>query len=97
MRDAQHETSELLDHLFWHKNVAPFMATRLLQRFTSSNPSPRYVRAVTDAFRTGAHGKRNYSGAYGDLGATVAAILLDREARSATLDMDSVNGQLREP
>ena len=46
IRDAQHETDALLDHLFWHKNVAPFIAWKLIQRFTSSNPSPRYVRAV---------------------------------------------------
>ena len=97
IRDAEHETNALIDHLFWHKNVAPFMATRLTQRFTSSNPSPRYVRTVVDAFRTGAHAGRTFSGAYGDLGAMFAAILLDREARSVTLDADPTHGQLREP
>ena len=97
IRDAEHETDALIDHLFWHKNVAPFMATKLIQRFTSSNPSPRYVRAVVEGFRSGAHGGRTFSGAYGDLGATFAAILLDREARSTTLDADPTHGQLREP
>jgi cullin-associated NEDD8-dissociated protein 1 len=38
-----------------------------------------------------------YSGRYGDLGATVAAILLDREARADTLDSDKTAGMLREP
>ena len=97
MRDAQHETDALIDHLVWHKNVAPFLATRLIQRFTSSNPSPRYVKAVADAFKSGAHGGRTYGGSYGDFGAMFAAIVLDREARSATLDADPTHGQLREP
>ena len=97
IRDAEHETDALIDHLFYHKNVAPFLATKLIQRFTSSNPSPRYVRAVADGFRTGTHGGRTFSGDYGDLGATFAAILLDREARSLTLDADPTHGQLREP
>jgi cullin-associated NEDD8-dissociated protein 1 len=37
------------------------------------------------------------SGKYGDLAATIAAVLLDREARSVELDLDAANGQLREP
>ena len=48
---AEFETEALLDHLFWHPNVAPFIAHRLIQRLTTSNPSPRYVKAVSEAFR----------------------------------------------
>jgi hypothetical protein len=48
----------------------------------TSNPSPRYVKAAVDAFRSGTYNGRTYSGKYGDLRATFAAILLDREARS---------------
>ena len=73
------------------------MARKLIQRFTSSNPSPRYVKAVVDGFRSGTHGGRTFTGQYGDLGAAFAAILLDREARSPTLDADPTHGQLREP
>lgn len=97
VRDAQYETEALLDHLFWHKNTAPFIARRLIQRFTTSNPSPRYTLAVVNAFKTGTFGGTTYSGRYGDLGATFAAILLDREARSATLEADPTHGMLREP
>ena len=79
--DAAHEIEALLDHLFEHANTAPFVAHHFVQRFTTSNPSPRYVRAVADAFRTGSHDGVTYGGEYGDLGATIAAILLDREAR----------------
>jgi len=94
---AEDETQALLDHLLFHPNTAPFIAHRLIQRLTVSNPSPRYVKAVTDAFHSGAYGNRTYSGRYGDLGATVAAILLDREARAEILDADPTYGRLREP
>ena len=73
------------------------MCRHLAQRFVASNPSPRYIQACADAFRTGAHDGNAYSGAYGDLGAAVAAVLLDREARSTTLDLDPNHGRLREP
>lgn len=44
--DAEHETEALLEHLFYHPNTAPFLATRFIQRFGVSSPSPRYVRTV---------------------------------------------------
>jgi hypothetical protein len=78
-RDAEHETEALLDHLFYHRNVAPFIGRRLIQRLTTSNPSPRYVAAVSAAFISGVYSGVG-SGAYGDMAATVAAIMLDREA-----------------
>ena len=96
-RDAEHETEALLDHLFYHKNTAPFISRRLIQRLSTSNPSPRYVKAVATAFSSGAYKGTAYSGQYGDLGATFAAILLDPEARSLTLDVDPTHGSLREP
>lgn len=45
-RDAMYETDEVLDTYFWHDNVGPFLAVRLIQRFGISNPSPRYIEAV---------------------------------------------------
>ena len=95
--DAAHETEATLDHYFHHPNTAPFVAYRLIQRFVSSNPSPRYVLAVATAFRTGRHDGDTYSGQYGDLGAAIAALFLDREARAMTLDADPHHGVLREP
>lgn len=94
--DAEAETEAVLDHLFYHKNTAPFVARRFIQRFTTSNPSPRYTRRVANAFRTGKY-KGFGSGSYGDLSAMVAAVLLDREARATTLDADPAHGVLREP
>ena len=90
-----------------HPNTPPFIATRLIERFGISNPSPRYVEAVSTAFTTGQYLCRGDScgggdasfgnGTRGDLAATVAAVLLDREARSVELDFDSTYGSLREP
>ena len=97
VRDAEYETEAVLDHLFFHDNTAPFVAHRLIQRFTSSNPSPRYVTAVADAFRTGTYGGTTYSGKYGDLGATIEAILRYREARNPMAVRDPHHGKLREP
>ena len=50
---AMHETDALIDHLFFHPNTPPFIAHRLIQRMTTSNPSPKYVKAVATAFTTG--------------------------------------------
>jgi hypothetical protein len=94
---AQHEVEALLDHLYYHDNTAPFVVYRLIQRLVTSNPSPRYVSVCVEAFRTGTYNGVTYSGEYGDLGATVVAILMDREARSTILDVDHTFGRLREP
>lgn len=96
-RDAQYETEALIDQVFYHANTPPFISTRLIQRFTTSNPSPRYVTTVANAFINGAYGGTNFSGQYGDLGAALTAILLDAEGSSSTLDADASHGGLREP
>eukprot|EP01046_Picozoa_sp_COSAG06_P010573 COSAG06_NODE_579_length_14027_cov_2.460942_5_plen_3130_part_00 len=97
LRQAKLETDAVLDHLTTHVTTAPHVCKKLIQFLTSSNPSPRYVLEVVTAFRTGEYGGRVYSGEYGDLGATVAAILMDREARDLTLDLDPMAGKIREP
>ena len=48
---AEAEEDALVDHLFEHENTPPFIAHALLQRFTTSNPSPSYIKTVADAFR----------------------------------------------
>jgi hypothetical protein len=94
--DAHHEVEALLDHLFYHPNTAPFVAYRFIQRFGYSNPSPRYVEAVATAFQNGLY-QTFGTGKYGDLQATVAAVLLDQEATAPVLDNDPSIGSLREP
>jgi hypothetical protein len=93
---ASQETEAVIDEAFKHENTAPFFSKALIQRLVSSNPSPRYVRAVALAFRTGTYSQFG-SGEYGDLEAVIAAIFLDREARSETLDADVSHGIMREP
>ncbi len=70
--EAAAETQALIDMCFAHPNAAPFFAKLMIQRLVTSNPSPRYVKAVVEAFRSGSYGSFG-SGAYGDIGATVAA------------------------
>ena len=86
---GEQDLADALDNIFNHPNVAPFMAIRLIQRLTTSNPSPGYVRRVAQAF------ENNGSGVRGDLGAVVKAILLDPEARPA-MAME-IDGKLKEP
>ena len=94
---AEHEVDALLTHLFEHDNTAPFLTTRLIQRMTTSNPSPRYVKTCATAFASGTYSGRTYSGRYGDIGALVRCILLDREASDPLLDHDPHHGKLHEP
>jgi uncharacterized protein (DUF1800 family) len=77
-----------LDNIVAHPNVGPFIAQRLIQRLTASNPSPDYVRRVAERFND------NGRGARGDLAAVVKAILLDTEARGAAT---SSTGKIKEP
>ncbi|KAL7482807.1 hypothetical protein ACHAW6_008462, partial [Cyclotella cf. meneghiniana] len=96
VRDALYETEAALDHYLYHENTAPFIAQRLIQRFTTSNPSPNYVKVVATAFQKGKYDNFG-SGKYGDLEATMAAILLEPEARSVVLNADPFVGGVREP
>jgi hypothetical protein len=93
------EVEAVLDHLFHHNNTPVFVGRRLIQRFVSSNPSPEYVRAVGEAFRSGSYGGTKFTGERGDLAATVAAVLLHPEARRARAKdpKRTFEGALREP
>lgn len=86
----------------YHQNTGPFLALRFAQRFGISNPPPRYVDAVATAFRQGYYidestGIEFGSKKYGDMSAFIAALLLDREARSVVLDVDPSHGSALEP
>jgi uncharacterized protein (DUF1501 family) len=99
---ALHETDAVIDHFFFHPNTAPFLAIRFCQRFGVSNPSPRFVTTVAQAFRTGRYedpesGIVFGEGTYGDMASTFAAVVLDREARTPVLDADPSHGAIREP
>ncbi|TNF57493.1 MAG: DUF1800 family protein [Burkholderiales bacterium] len=84
----------VLDSLMNHPNIGPFVGRHLIQQLVTSNPSPAYVARVAQAFRTGRFEGFGL-GRPGDMKATVAAILLDPEAR-AEQPSDQA-GRLREP
>jgi uncharacterized protein (DUF1800 family) len=81
----------VLDTLFAHANVGPFIGRQLIQRLVTSNPSPPYVARVAAAFANNGEGVR------GDMKAVLRAVLLDHEARSDTGLADPAFGKLREP
>jgi uncharacterized protein (DUF1800 family) len=78
-----------LDNIFNHPNIGPFMATRLIERLTTSNPAPQYVERVARVFNDNGQGER------GDLGAVVRAILLDPAARTSS--NPDTGGKIKEP
>ncbi len=88
-----------LDTLHAHPNLAPFLATRMIQRFTASSPAPDYVERVATAFETGRftapNGREFGEGQRGDLAAMVAAILLDQSLYDGTVGPEE--GKIREP
>ncbi len=86
----------VLDSVMNHPNTAPFMSLRLIQSLVKSNPSSGYVQRVASAFTSGkfdtfGEGKR------GDLKATIAAIVLDAEARDDNSANTATAGMLRDP
>ena len=86
--------NQVLDYLARHPNVGPFIGKQLIQRLVCSNPSPAYVKRITQVFNNDGNGAR------GNLKAVIKAILLDSEARNLpTAGTDAYNsyGKLREP
>ncbi len=91
--------SRALDTIATHPNVAPFISRQLIQRFTASSPSPEYVRRVAEVFENGSYrapnGQQFGIGRRGDLGAVIAAILLDPSVHD---DVQGTHeGKVREP
>jgi uncharacterized protein (DUF1800 family) len=100
---AANDLDASLTVIFNHPNVGPFVAQQLIIHLVSSNPSPAYVERVAQAFNTGtfvsAGGQSYGTGKRGDMQATIAAVLLDREARRGDSSTTAVatDGKLREP
>jgi uncharacterized protein (DUF1800 family) len=97
-QSAEQELTAALTIIFNHPNLPPFVAQQLIEKLVTSNPSPAYVARVAAAFSSGTF--QSYgSGKRGDMQATVAAILLDAEARrgDSPTTADPGDGKLREP
>ena len=90
-QSAEKDLKDALDNLFNHPNVGPFMARRLIQFLVTSNPTPAYVGRVAAKFNNNGQGVR------GDLRAVVEAILLDAEARDASVVTSTTFGKQKEP
>jgi len=88
--NPQVDLDAALDNIFMHRNVGPFMARRLIQHLTTSNPAPDYIERVSRVFDDNGRGVR------GDLKAVVRAILLDPSARGDAVASSNF-GKLREP
>jgi uncharacterized protein (DUF1800 family) len=97
-QSAEQDLASALGIIFNHPNVGPFVATQMIEHLVTSNPSPAYVQRVATAFDTGTFNSYG-SGKRGDMQATVAAILLDPEARRGDNPATVVvtDGKLREP
>lgn len=89
--DAATSMKTALDTLFTHPNTAPFIATHLIKRLVTSNPSPAYVGRVASVFIS------NKDGTRGDLKAVVRAVLFDPEANDPAVIAGPTWGKLREP
>jgi uncharacterized protein (DUF1800 family) len=85
--DPMADLTQALDTLAQHPNVGPFIGKQLIQRLVTSNPSPAYVTAVSNAF------ENNGAGVRGDLKAVIKAVLMHPEARQVS----DTSGKVREP
>ncbi len=102
-QSAVTDLRDTLDNLMSHQNVPPHVSRLLIQQFVTSNPSPQYIARVAQAFASGRYvgATRTFgTGTPGDLQATIAAILLDAEARAGddpAAAQPASFGKLREP
>jgi uncharacterized protein (DUF1800 family) len=90
-QSPQADLENVIDNVFNHPNVGPFLSRQLIMRLVTSNPSPQYVARVATRFND------NGSGVRGDMKAVVRAILLDSEARSLSAAGAPSFGKLTEP
>ena len=90
-QSAAVDLDNLIENVFRHPNVGPFIGKLLIQRMVTSNPSAPYVARVAQAFAD------NGSGVRGDMKAVIRAILLDPEARSFAARDGPGFGKLSEP
>jgi uncharacterized protein (DUF1800 family) len=97
-QSAEQELDTALTIIFNHPNIPPFVAQQLIDKLVTSNPSPAYVSRVASAFTSGKF-ETYGSGKRGDMQATVAAVLLDPEARrgDSASSVNATDGKMREP
>jgi uncharacterized protein (DUF1800 family) len=97
-QSAEQELDTVLMIIFNHPNLPPFVSQQLIEKLVTSNPSPGYVSRVASAFTSGRF-ETYGTGKRGDMQATIAAILLDPEARrgDSASSVVATDGKQREP
>jgi len=90
-QSPQQDLAGVIDSIFNHPNVGPFVGRQLIQHLVTSDPSPAYVGRVAAVFANDGSGVR------GDMKAVITAILNDPEARAADTNPTADGGHLREP
>lgn len=85
---TQQDFDAVMQNLFHHPNLPPFIATRLIRALVTSNPSPAYIERVANVFANGPAGR-------GDMKATITAVLTDPEARAG--QPTGISGKLKDP
>jgi uncharacterized protein (DUF1800 family) len=85
------DLNKVIDNVFFHPNIGPFISRQLIQRLVTSNPTPGYISRVAAKFNN------NGSGVRGDMKAVVTQIFLDSEARDVGIASKNWFGKMREP
>lgn len=88
---ARESLEVVLDSLFYHPNLGPFVARHLIKNFVTSNPSPDYIRRVGAVFNNNEEGER------GNLSSVIQAVLFDPEARQAPPEQPENFGRVKDP
>jgi uncharacterized protein (DUF1800 family) len=90
-QSAEEDLAGVVDSIFNHPNVGPFVGRQLIQHLVTGDPSPAYVGRVAAVFANDGSGVR------GDMKAVITAILNDPEARAGDTNPSAEGGHLREP
>lgn len=88
--NGEQDLQTVLDSLFNHQNLGPFIAKHFIRHLVTSNPSPGYVSRVSAVFNNNGEGVR------GDLSATIKAVLFDQEARNRDDNDAELYGKVKE-
>jgi len=88
---AAQDRDQVLNAIFAHPNLPPYVSRILIQRLVKSQPTPAYVSRISAVFIDDGKGVR------GNLAAVVKAILLDPEARAGDTNPRSDDGFVQDP
>lgn len=90
-QSAEQSLDTVIDSLFFHPNLAPFVSRHLIKSFVTSNPSLEYIARVSAVFNSDEQGER------GNLASVLQAILFDSEARLPIQEQYESYGRVKDP